>query len=43
MPIVQVAAGQGHVLALTIDYEMFSWGQGGALGFGKDTEEMQYP
>jgi hypothetical protein len=30
-----VAAGQGNVLALTIDYEMFSWGEGGALGFGE--------
>ena len=36
MPIVQVAAGQGQVLALTIDYEMFSWGEGGALGFGQE-------
>ena len=36
MPIVQVAAGQGQVLALTIDCEMFSWGEGGALGFGQE-------
>lgn len=37
MPIVQVAAGQGQVLAITIDYEMYSWGEGGALGFGEET------
>jgi alpha-tubulin suppressor-like RCC1 family protein len=43
MPIVQVAAGQGQVLALTIDYEMFSWGQGDALGFGNGIQEMPYP
>ena len=35
-PIVCVSAGSAHVLALTLDQEMFSWGEGsyGALGFG---------
>jgi alpha-tubulin suppressor-like RCC1 family protein len=30
-----------HTLALSIDYEMFSWGDGsyGALGFGLPKEE----
>ena len=32
---MSVAAGSSHVLALTVDNEMFSWGSGhyGALGF----------
>jgi len=35
-PIICVSAGSAHVLALTLEQEMFSWGEGsyGALGFG---------
>lgn len=39
-PIVSVACGFYHTLALSIDYEMYSWGNGsyGALGFGMDKD-----
>ena len=40
-PIYSVSCGADHVLALTIDKEMYSWGSNnyGALGFGKGYEE----
>lgn len=35
-PLISVACGSQHVLALTIEQELYSWGAGkyGALGFG---------
>ena len=35
-PIVTMACGSGHILAVTENHELFSWGCGsyGALGFG---------
>jgi alpha-tubulin suppressor-like RCC1 family protein len=43
-PIVCVAAGAMHALVLTLDYEMYSWGEGskGTLGFG-NRENKSYP
>jgi alpha-tubulin suppressor-like RCC1 family protein len=40
-PIYSVSCGADHVLALTIDKEMYSWGSNnyGALGFAKGHEE----
>lgn len=34
-PLASVSCGQGHVLVLSIDNQMYSWGDGsyGALGF----------
>ena len=42
-PICSVSCGADHVLALTIDKEMYSWGSNsyGALGFGEDNSQSQ--
>jgi len=43
-PIVCVSVGAMHALVLTIDYDMYSWGEGskGTLGFG-NRENTLYP
>ena len=43
-PIVCVSVGAMHALVLTLDYEMYSWGEGskGTLGFG-NRENVLYP
>ena len=43
-PLMSVAVGSAHALALTIDQELYSWGCGsyGALGFGAK-EDVETP
>jgi len=42
-PLASVSCGSAHVLVLTLDQEMFSWGDGsyGALGFNSKENEYQ--
>lgn len=42
-PIVSISCGFSHVLAVTLDYKLFSWGDGsyGALGFGDKVDRTE--